>query len=87
LQWRDRCSAQQISFISWLNWSVADPPIIRAIRDKSLAAAGLGGVGVDASLIGDTLILRGTSGGQLVVPLEQAANSLNRIWIPKGAWM
>lgn len=48
---------------------MADPPIIRAIRHKSLAAAGLGGVGVDATLVGDTLTLRGTGGGQLVMPL------------------
>jgi hypothetical protein len=40
-----------------------------AIRHRSLAAAGLGSAGVDASLAGDTLILRGTSGEQLVVPL------------------
>jgi hypothetical protein len=48
---------------------VADPPSFRAIRHRSLAAAGLGGAGVDASLVGDTLILRGTGGEQLVVPL------------------
>lgn len=47
----------------------ADPPSFRAIRHSSLAAAGLGGAGVDATLAGDTLIVRGTGGGQLVVPL------------------
>jgi hypothetical protein len=40
-----------------------------AIRHRSLAAAGLGSAGVDASLVGDTLTLRGTSGEQLIVPL------------------
>ena len=48
---------------------VAEPPSFRAIRHSSLAAAGLGGAGVDATLVGDTLIVRGTSGEQLVVPL------------------
>jgi len=48
---------------------VADPPSFRAIRHKSLAAAGLGRAGVDASLTGDTLILRGTGGESLGVPL------------------
>ena len=52
---------------------MADPPTVRAIRHRSLAAAGLGGAGVDATLAGDTLILRGTSGGQLVVPLASIA--------------
>jgi hypothetical protein len=49
--------------------TVADPPSFRAIRHKSLAAAGLGGAGVDATLVGDTLTLRGASGEQLIVPL------------------
>lgn len=40
-----------------------------AIRHRSLAAAGLGSAGADASLVGDTLTLSGTSGEQLVVPL------------------
>jgi hypothetical protein len=40
-----------------------------AIRHRSLAAAGLGSAGVDASLVGDTLTFRGTSGEQLIVPL------------------
>lgn len=48
---------------------MADPPSFRAIRHKSLAAAELGGVGVDVTLAGDTLTLRGTGDGQLVVPL------------------
>jgi hypothetical protein len=46
-----------------------DSPSFRAIGHRSLAAAGLGARGVDATLVGDTLIVRGTSGGQLVVPL------------------
>lgn len=46
-----------------------DSPRFAAIRHRSLAAAGLGSAGVDASLVGDTLILRGTGGEQLVVPL------------------
>ena len=48
---------------------MADPPSLRAIRHSSLAAAGLGRAGVDATLAGDTLILRGTNGEQLFVPL------------------
>lgn len=52
---------------------MADPPRFRAIRHRSLAAAGLGGSGVDATLVSDTLMLRGTSGGQLVVPLASVA--------------
>lgn len=52
---------------------MADPPSFRAIRHKSLAAAGLGGSGVDASLADDSLVLRGTGGGQLVVPLPSIA--------------
>jgi hypothetical protein len=48
---------------------VAEPSSFRAIRHRSLAATGLGGAGVDAVLVGDTLTLRGTSGEQLVVPL------------------
>jgi hypothetical protein len=48
---------------------VTDPPSFRAIRHRSLSAAGLGQTGVDVTLTGDTLILRGTSGSQLVVPL------------------
>ena len=47
---------------------MSDPPCFRAIRHKSLAAAGLGKTGVDATLVGDTLILSGTSGGRLTVP-------------------
>jgi hypothetical protein len=52
---------------------MADPPSFRAIRHKSLAAAGLGTGGVDVTLVGDTLIVRSTSGGQLVVPLASIA--------------
>jgi len=52
---------------------VTDPPRFRAIRHKSLVAAGLGGSGVDASLADDSLVLRGTGGGQLVVPLPSIA--------------
>ena len=48
---------------------MTDPPSFRAIRHSSLTAAGLGGAGVDAGLAGDTRILRGTVGGQLIVPL------------------
>ncbi len=48
---------------------MAEPPSFRAIGHRSLAAIGLGARGVDATLDGDTLILRGTSGGQLAVPL------------------
>jgi hypothetical protein len=48
---------------------VADLPSFRAIRHRSLAAAGLGGSGVDATFADDTLILRGGGGEQLVVPL------------------
>jgi hypothetical protein len=47
----------------------SDLPRFAAIRHRSLAAAGLGSAGVDASLVGDTLTLRGTSGEQLIVPL------------------
>jgi len=52
---------------------MADPPSFCAIRHKSLAAAGLGGAGVDASLTGDRLILRGTGGESLGVPLVSIA--------------
>jgi hypothetical protein len=45
----------------------------RAIRHRSLAAAGLGRAGVDVTLAGDSLILRGTGGGQLVVPVASIA--------------
>ena len=48
---------------------MSDPPCFRAIRHKSLAAAGLGKTGVDATLVGDTLILSGTGGGRLSVPI------------------
>jgi hypothetical protein len=48
---------------------MAAPLTFRAIRHSSLASAGLGNAGADADLVGDTLILRGTSGGQLNVPL------------------
>lgn len=44
---------------------MADQSSFRAIRHKNLAAAGLGGAGVDASLTGDMLILRGTGGERL----------------------
>ena len=47
----------------------ADSLRFAAIRHRSLAAAGLGTGGVDATLVGDTLIVRGTSGEQLIVPL------------------
>lgn len=47
----------------------ADAPRFAAIRHRSLAAAGLGSAGVDASLVGNTLTLRGTGGEQLIVPL------------------
>jgi hypothetical protein len=46
-----------------------DPLRFAAIRHRSLAAAGLGTAGADASLVGDTLTLRGTNGEQLIVPL------------------
>lgn len=46
-----------------------DPPSFRAIRQRSLVAAGLGARGIDATLIGDTLIVRGASGERLVVPI------------------
>ncbi|WP_066811568.1 hypothetical protein [Sphingomonas asaccharolytica] len=52
---------------------MTDPPSFRAIRHKSLAAAGLGAAGVDASLVGDTLVLRGTGGGQVMIPLASIA--------------
>jgi len=47
---------------------VTDPPSFCAIRHRSLAAAGLGSAGVDATLVGDTLELRGRSGERLDVP-------------------
>jgi len=49
---------------------VADPPKFRAIRHRSLAAAGLGGAGgVDVALIGNTLALCAAEGRTLDVPL------------------
>ena len=41
----------------------------RAIRNRGLAAAGLGKTGVDATLAGDTLLLRGEAGERLDIPL------------------
>jgi len=43
--------------------------VFRAVRNKSLAAAGLGNTGVDATLAGDTLLLRGGAGERLDIPL------------------
>ncbi|MEO6215340.1 MAG: hypothetical protein ABIO86_04870 [Sphingomonas sp.] len=41
----------------------------RAIRNKGLAAAGLGETGVDTTLAGNTLLLRGGAGERLDMPL------------------
>lgn len=54
---------------------MTDPSTFHAIRHRSLAAAGLGRSGVGATLMGDTLVLRGAADQQLIVPVA----TINRL--------